>query len=311
MILFFYGPNDFMVARAVDQLKNRYLKNVGDLNLLSLDGAQIELNEFLREVQAVPLLASTRLIIIKNIFDHKDKTISEKIEQALAKVPSSSVVVFSQTGEPDKRRKLFKTLASQKGSKRFDFFSPAQTASFIKKEVALKNGAISDEAAGEIADFCSHDLWRIDNEIAKLLSYKDGEKIEIADVQELVSRNVVGNSFHLADAVVAGNKKVALENLLALLESNEPPLKIMGLIVYQFRVLTQVFEASQRQSNKFAIAKQLSLNPFQVEKLLPRAKKLDYQSLSRIYTRLSLVDEKIKNGTIEPTEALKDFILQI
>lgn len=311
MLIFFYGPNTFMVQEAVNQLKDRYYKNVGELNFVSLDGQDLIAQEFTRQVQAMPLLASSRLIVIKNIFSQKNKDVLEQIANNLDNLPESTVVIFTQEGEPDKRLKLFKRLSKEKNSKYFGVFSQSQQISFVRSELKKLGNNISSEAVFLLVEYCMDDLWRLDSEIHKLADYKPNQEVSVEDVEQIVSKNVLGNSFKFVDALLEKKPKIALDHLQALLDSNEPPLKILGLINYQFRIIAYVLEISQTTKNTFEISKKLNLKPFQVQKVIGYTKNLSFKDLSTIFARLVSIDESIKSGKIEPGDALKDFVLGI
>jgi DNA polymerase-3 subunit delta len=310
MLIFFYGPNVFMIQKAVNQLKDRYHKNVGDLNLVTLEGQDLNPQEFVRQVQAMPLLASSRLIVVKNIFGQKSKDVLDYITNHLESVPESTVVVFTQEGEPDKRLKLFKKLSSEKNSKCFLPLTRPQQMSYIRNELKKLGSTISSEAATELVEFCLDDLWRLDSEIRKLADYVLNEEITLKDIHEIVDHNVLGNSFKFVDALIDNNSKVALDNLHALIDAGEPPLKILGLINYQFRTIACVVEANQKKMSQFEMAKALGVKPFQIQKLLPHAKKTNFTKLSKIYSRLIAIDEAIKSGKISSTDALEIFVLE-
>jgi len=310
MILFFFGSNNYLISRKLRELKERYRqKSGGDLNLATIDGENLDFNEFARQTQAMPLLASSRLIVINDIFKNRSRETLDCIKDFLPKIPESTVVIFVEQSMPDKRLGLFKALNKPKVAQEFKPLDVMSTKDFIREEIESLGGQIEPAAIDVLCDFVQDDLWRLGNEISKLISYCQSEKIKRTDVENLVSRDVFGNSFKLADAIMKKDCKNALGHLGALIEAGEPPLKIFGLIVYQFRVMSYVLQASAVSNNKFAIAKQTGLNPFQIDKILPFSKKTDFGQLSLIFSRLSSIDEAIKSGKIEPGEALKDFIL--
>jgi DNA polymerase-3 subunit delta len=189
--------------------------------------------------------------------------------------------------------------------------SQSQQVGFAKGEFKKLGNSISNEAVSTLVQYCLDDLWRLDSEIHKLADYKPNKEILGEDVEQIVSKNVLGNSFKFVDALLEKNPKVALDNLQALLGSNEPPLKILGLINYQFRTIAYVLEASQTTKNTFEMSKRFALRPFQIQKMAKYTKDVSFKDLSIIFSRLVVIDESIKSGKIEPGDALKDFVLGI
>jgi len=311
MILFFYGPNTFLISRKLHELKNKYIGSVGgDLNLTTLSGEELSFEEFVRSVQAMPLMASSRLVIIEGLFKNQSRDVLNKIKDFLADVPSTTVLVFIEYGWPDKRLGLFKALGKCK-VQQFPDLSFDQQVKFVLQEVRLRDGQIKDAAARLLVGYVNGDLWRLKNEIEKLTSYCANATISEKDIQELVSETVSANAFLLIDHLARGRCKEALGELINLLKTGEPPLKILALINYQFRSVAQVKNAQEKSNNSFAISKITGLAPFQIARLASLARKLSWGDLSRSYEEMVLIDEQIKTGKIEADEGLKDLVMRL
>jgi len=311
MLLFFFGPNDYLISRKVRELKDKYLaKAGGDFNLLTLDGATLKDQDYLRQIQAVPLLASSRLIIVENVFKNKDKNVQQTIKDSLDKIPPSTVVLFVEKGEPDKRLGLYKALNKPKTAQEFKAIEPYKMSKFIRDEVFTRGGKIENDASELLSEFVGDDLWRASNEIDKLISFSAGA-IKKSDVEELVEKNITSNIFAMIDDLARDKKDRALKHLDALLQTNEPPLRILSLINYQFRTITQVKEAKQSSTNQFAISKTAKLSPFQVSKVMSLSDQFTYSRIADIYEEIVRVDFEIKTGKIEDSEGLRDLVLSI
>jgi len=277
--------------------------------LTTLEGEALTYGDFAAQVQAMPLLASSRLIIIRDIFACKNREVLDKIKEDLGKISESTVVIFTQTGEPDKRLGLFKALNKPKISKYFKQVSPLEIIKFIKDEVALRGGGIEPKAAEMLADYVGTDLWQLDNEVEKLTVYCGKRQIEKEDVEKLVSKNVTSNVFEMINDLTAGRKARALCGLEDLLTTGEPPLKILAVVNYQFRSIAQVKEAAEKSQNQYAISKEAGMAPFQVARILPILKNFSWPRIAQIYQKLVQTDLEIKTGETNGAAGLKDFIL--
>ena len=312
MNIFFYGPNTYLIKREIDRLVAKYKEKAGgDLNLIRIDGEQMTVEEYSRQVRAVPLLATSRLIIIKNILKNKNKAVLENVKESLGKIPSTSVVVFVHEGEPDKRLGLFKALQKSKVSKSFANLERSALKNFILKETEARGGQIESSAADLLGDFVGGDLWRLDGELEKLISFCRGREISPADVELLVADSVESNVFALTDALAQSKLGQALEQLEKLTQTGEPALRILSLITYQFRTIAQVKEAAEKSKNVFAIVRATALSPYVVGKIVPIVDDFSWQRLAGIYAQLRKFDEEIKTGKIEGEEGLKELILSV
>ena len=220
------------------------------------------------------------------------------------------MVLFVQKGDFDRRLGLFRALNRPKIAQEFKSIEPYKMPRFVTEEVEEKGGKIEKDAANLLSEFVGDDLWRLSNEIDKLLSFTGGI-ITSSDVETLVVKNITSNIFAMIDDLSRDLKGGALKHLDALLKSNEPPLRILSLINFQFRSIAQIKEASEASSNQFAISKATKLSPFQVSKSLSLAKKFSFSRLSQVYSEIVRVDFEIKTGKIEDAEGLRDLVLAV
>jgi len=310
MILFFYGPNDYLINKKLTELKDRYATKWGELNLVSLDGETLSFEQYSSQTQAMPLLATSRLMVIDNIFANKNKETLEKIKTSLDRPLQSTVVVFIQKGMPDKRMGLFKALNKPKIAQEFKALDE-NAWRHLAREIAKENSTeIETQALTLLFEYVADDLWRLENEIKKLSCYTS-KAITPGDVEDVVTKSISSNIFSFIDHLTDTNKKIVLKNLQDLLDSSEPPLKILAMVGFQLRSLCQVKEALEQSSNSYTISKMTSLAPFQVGKMIASARRFSWQDLSMMYQLVADFDENIKTGKIEGKEALKELVLSI
>src|SRR3990167_63070 len=143
MILFFFGQDNYRLKQKVKALKDKFISaSLGDTNLSVLDGATLTYDNFIRQILAMPFLSKSRLVIIENIIKTGKKEILEKIPDALAKVPASTVLVFVEESNPDKRTSLYKKLNKPGISQEFKLLDDTQLYRWIKKEGEERKGEI-------------------------------------------------------------------------------------------------------------------------------------------------------------------------
>jgi len=314
MYLFFFGENDFLINEKVRELEQRYQKSAGaDFDLSKIDGEQAELPELAANIQAVPLLASNRLIIVRNIISNKNKQTLEGVASLLGKIPPSTVVVFFQIGSVDRRTSIFKALTKDK--KRFQEFKNLEGRAleeFVKLRCRERGVEISAQAQSKLIESVGKDLWRLVGEIDKLSLYSE-KKIELDDVAQVVSSEISANAFDLTDALLRKNKEKSAKALKQIIDSGEIPLVVLGAVNFSFRAIAQIKEAIDQNAriNDYEIAKICGLKPFVVIKNRNIAQSFSWDDLLSVYKKMILVDERIKSGKIEGTEGLKELVLGI
>ena len=129
------------------------------------------------------------------------------------------------------------------------------------------------------------------------------------DIQEVVGETRLENIFSLTDALKNKNPHKALQILQNQLDNGEEPIKIMGTIAWQFRVIWEVKHYQQRNIPSGQIAKAMGANPFVVEKALQHTKKFSTQQLRLSYLQLTQADRSLKSSSQNPLAVMQTLIL--
>lgn len=338
MILFLYGEDSYISRQKLNAIKKKYIDvNLGDINLTNLSAKDLSFDSFVRQVQAVPFLAKSRLVIIKNLLSKGGKNLQEKILEYLPKVPVSTNLIFYEDEKFDKRNTLYKKLTKKTSdikSQEFKPLSDYELRDWIKKEIETRNATIEPQAIEKLIQCVGNDLWRLSNEIEKLIAYglpvlslSNGSfmvqgsmqndtryAISAKQVELLVRPKIIANVFDLVDAL--GNKNLvrAQEEKRKLLSSGEHKLYVLTMIVYQFRnlvIIKDLATGNKRHVTSQEIAKEAKLHPFVVQKTMAQCKNFTMPELKKIYQKLLGYDTKIKSGQIEAGLALDLLIVEL
>jgi len=305
MILFFYGTNTYAARSKLKQLKDQYIaKNGNDFGLDQIDGERIKLQELMQQIQSVPFLATSRLIIVENL--GKNKTVTEQILDWLNEVPESSIVVFYDP-EVDKRSKYFKTLSKLPKAAEFKPLAPPQLMRWIEDEVARLGSTIDRSATQELLNRCGDDQWRLSGEITKLATYSD--KIMKSDVEILVEVSEEQNVFAFLDAVMAGDLRDSLIMLEKLQATGQNEMYILTMLLWQLRqVLLAKFSGT---TNSGELAKKAGMSPYAAGKAITLARKIDEERLKDMYTACVDCEYGIKTGKAQPEELIEGLVIRL
>jgi DNA polymerase-3 subunit delta len=102
----------------------------------------------------------------------------------------------------------------------------------------------------------------------------------------------------------------AMAELDRLLKEEEP-LRLLGMIVRQYRLLLMVKELMARGTTPRDMEKELDLRGWQLRKLQEQARRSSIAQLEEIYTRLRDTDVSIKTGRAEPRMALVLLVAEL
>ncbi len=317
MILFLYGADTFCsreyLRQSIDQFKKQ--RDPKGYNVVFLDGKKEPLSKLVAEMRSLPFLAEKRMVVIENILSSNDKELlAELIEIAKKQtVPDSTVVIFWQ-GEPlskvKEAKELLAELSRQKFAREFSALNGVQLQDWIKKEYE-KNGAAALPEALQFLTLHVSDMWQLATLARQLSAYKGSAPISAKDVQLFIDEKMDDNVFNLIEALVGGNKKLALRLLYEQRRLGEEEGKIFGLFIWQFRILLEMAEVldSDPTLTSEALAKLLKIHPFVAKKNLAAAKRFSVKRLTAAYQKLLDIDIKTKTG-LAPQDLLLDMFIQ-
>ncbi|MEA3398684.1 MAG: hypothetical protein U9R06_03000, partial [Patescibacteria group bacterium] len=291
MIIFLYGEDTYRSREKLNLLKKKFIREVdknGD-SLIEINGETASMEKFNESLGASSLFARKRMIIIENLLVNKNKIVrdqfydylknktAKKAKKKIIKPQNNddNIIVIRDEVNADKFKndKLFKLLASEKFAQEFKVLSNTEAANWIKNEAISRGVLLGQSAAMELTALLGSDLWRLSNELNKLIHYKNGQQkklikvkneitIEIEDVKNLVSGKIDENIFALTDAISNKNKSQAIKLFDQELEAGASDTYLMHMIIRQFKILTQVRQGLDSGLTERKILNQLKLHPF-------------------------------------------------
>lgn len=269
------------------------------MNIAMFEGKQTTALEIFQACSAMPFLAEKRLTIVKNFLAEARDEERVGMVDILEKIPDFSVLVFSETLGIDRRIGLFKKL--QKVAKHTEFapITGSKLLSWIEAMAAQKGSSIEKEAVIFLCEFCGGDLFRLENEIAKLVGYAGQRAITKQDANLLLDTQLTANIFKLTDGIGQKNQRIALSMLHLLIENGEELHVILSMIMRQFRIITQIKDLASQGLSQGAITSTLKVHPFVVTNTLPQTRNFSMEQLKRAYELLIQIDTKIKSGGIK------------
>jgi len=309
MLIFIYGENDFLALGRLNQLKNKFVEKFGDFNLIELDveSSELKAQKLAGEVETVPFLSQKRMIVVKNLLKNLKADEQKEFVKIVKRIPSSTILVIYEKEEPDKRSALFKHLLKADRVFSCRELKGQSLISWIEQEVEKNRGKISRQATSRLAFISKGNLWRLSQEINKLVNYTYPQEIKIEDINLLVKEDVEAKAFDLVDSLSEKNLNKSMNILRNLLENGENELYLLTMIIYGFRNLTLVKYASESKKK----TSKLKIHPFVFNKTKQQINRYKFCTLRRIYKRLLEVDEKIKKGLLEPTLALDLLVVDL
>ena len=347
MIIFLYGQDTYRLREEMRKIVEEYKKPRLDSRLDSAERAarqanpdwmdfvridandkQVEILSELKQItDTVSMFSSQKLVIIDNIFE-ANQDIQEEILEFLKKrnlEKTSDITIIFCDEETDSQSALFKYLQSKAECKEFKLLQGAQLRNWIKDYVVKQGSKIDSQTIYKLIEYIGNDLWRMENEINKLITYKMGDvrrptsnmldvarpTLTVADIELLSRPEVDLKIFDLGDAVGQKNKAKAIKLLNQQIEEGENESYLLSMIASQIRNLIKVKSFLQINANikdSRMLANKLGIHPFVAQKSSQQARNFTIEELKKIYHQLMAIDFESKIGKTDPKTALELFI---
>lgn len=310
MIIFLYGQDTYRSREELRKIIEEYKRTNPDwldFNRIDVSNNEVEIFEQFRQTaDTVSMFNQEKLIFIENIFSVSQRTQEEILEflkkKELKKDRNTTIVFWEGENLPraELRGKLFKFLKSKAKSQEFKPLKGVQLKNWIKDYVEEQKGKIENPAIEKLVEYVGSDLWRLGNELNKLISYKiRGTKYEIRleDIELLVKPEIDPNIFEMVDALGYRNKNRVLKIFNQFLERREDEAYLLAMFIYQVRNLVKLKSSGR-----------LDLHPFVIKKTRQQARNFSFDQLKKIYYQLLTIDLDIKTGKTDPKTALELFL---
>ncbi len=177
-----------------------------------------------------------------------------------------------------------------------------------QRGVNLDAGAVVD-----LAEFVGDDLRQLDQELIKLADYVAGKRtVTRGDVRRLVPETRAANIFALVDALGLGEAPTAGRLMQHALDvDGEQPLRLLGMIARQYRLLIQAKALQAQGTGPPEIAKVLGVPEWTAPKLMTQAGRHSFARLEAAMERILAADEGIKTGKIGDREAMDVLLVEL
>jgi DNA polymerase-3 subunit delta len=305
MTLFFYGPNRYALSQQLKQMVDAYVKKAGsDMGLERIDGATVQLKQLTASLQAVPFLASSRLVIVDGLATNK--AISDHIEKLLAGVSKTTVAVFMER-EVDQRTKGYRALMQADKVVKFEGLSGPKLTAWVRSEAKRLGGDMDAAAARELVALAGEDQWRLAEEINKLVNF--APEVRVDEVRELVAPSTERSIFDLVEAMSSGKTASALEQYRGLLEQRVSEMYVLTMIQWQLRNLL-LAKSAPAEMSPAELARAAGLSPYVAGKAAAAQSRLDERELRHAYAAAADTELAIKTGRFKADVAVERLIYQ-
>jgi DNA polymerase-3 subunit delta len=305
----FYGDERYQIEKAVENITAKIIgSNKNSFNYQVFYGSETSGTAITQAALTLPFLSPKKFLLIKETEHIPDL---ENLVRLVEKTLEHCYLVFL-ADKVDFRQKFF--AAFRKIGTEVRFWKPFESKlpGWIIQHTREKGFRITADAIDSLIGFCGTDLMRLENELEKVFLYVDQKKIiDAKDISEAAGGEAIHTIFELTDSIANGNVDRAVDIVNQLLITGEPPLKIMALIIRQFRNIWQGIQMISQGDSLEKIGKKLRVGKLSLKNFLAQTKRFNEHSLKRIFNILLEYDFRFKSSRIPPRLLMELLIIDI
>jgi DNA polymerase-3 subunit delta len=303
-----HGDEGYLIERARETILEALLPpQFRELNFTSYDADQAPPSEVINACNTLPCMAQCRIVLVKGAHRYSQGDLRSFIPYLRSPSPTTSLIFIAE-GMPSEFLKEVKDGV-------FHLKRPSQREipSWIRTIAQGLGKEIAPEAVGYLQEAIGGDLQGLRNELSKVSLYMgDKKRMEVQDVEGVVSEIRVNTIFELTKAIGERDLKRALRVLGKIWESGEHPLKILGMISRQFRHLLITKEALAHGGGTAEVKKQLGIsNPYYLKELSTQAKGFSQRALQMAMMNLWETDLSLKRSPLAKRLLLEGLIIKL
>lgn len=220
MLIYLKGNDSLLASRTIKQIKEKYQqKNPDGAELIEIDETTESPNW--SDLQAVPLFATSRLVIIRRV-GLMAKAIQQKLAEIITAVPASTVVVIWDAKSTDKA--LDAVLSKEKV---IIVETPQGTKleSWIKQRAKELELTLDSSAVRSLASLSGFGMWYIETELRQMAT----------GLTDISSSTVALQPFAFYSYIRSENWEAVKKEIAKKLEAGEPIELVIGSLAAAVR----------------------------------------------------------------------------
>lgn len=321
-VYLFYGGETFLMEDAIRRLEDAVLGGGEDRqwNHTVMDLEEMPIQDLVLEAETPSFFGGHRLVVGKNAWfltanrgKEKQEHRPEELVRYAARPLEGNVLVITVSAEKlDVRKKVVKDLKKKVREVVFQPLDSKELPRWVAGKLKETGVKVHPRTTEALIRQVGGDLQLLDMEIRKLATYVGTSgRITPETVAEMVPRTLEQDVFKLVDRVARRKTAEGIALFYDLLQNREEPIRILALIIRQFRLMLQVKVLAAKGMSEREIASTLKVHPYPVKLALRQVHTCSEGALREWLFQSIEAERDIKSGRIDKTLALERLILSV
>lgn len=304
-------------------MKEQLFKKVGydssDLNYSYFDMKETAYSEVELDLVSLPFFADEKIVILDHFVDvttAKKRYLTDDELQSFegylsAPLETTRLIVIAE-GKLDSKRRIVKLLKRDAQLLEATELKEQELRAHFAEEIKSLGLAIDSQAFDQLLIKSGFDFSEIQKNLEFLKTYKGASSITITDIEEAILKTLQDNLFDLIQMILKKQIDSARSLVKDLRLQGEDEIKLLAILLSQFRIYTQVKLLKQEGRTESQIVSDLSeltgrkVNPYQVKFALRDSRGISLSYLEQAICLLIDTDFQMKSGTYE-----KDYLFDL
>ena len=309
-------------------MKSQVLKQIGydsaDLNFAYFDMKEVVYKDVELELVSLPFFADEKIVILDHFVDittAKKRFLTDdelkSFEEYLDNPSATTKLLIFAEGKLDSKRRLVKLL--KRDAKVFDAVEAKEQElrQYFQKWSQKQGLQFVGQSFENLLIKSGFQFSEIQKNLLFLQSYKEDSVIEEEDIVNAIPKTLQDNIFDLTQFILTKKMDQARDLVRDLTLQGEDEIKLIAVMLGQFRTFIQVKILAESGQTESQIASSLGSflgrnpNPYQIKFALRDARGLSLSFLKQAISYLIETDYQIKTGLYEKGFLFEKALLQI
>lgn len=312
----FYGEEIFLRDKFLRNLREALLPaGTETFNFHEFHGKEMTIESLEEAVDCLPMMAAKTFVLIHDwdIFKLGESS-REQLVSILSQIPDYCTLVFffdQVAYKGDARTKLATSMAEIGVFVDFPCQEQGDLENWVIETFRGLEKNCSHAVAADLIFYCGDFMTKLSSEIEKIAAYSPEQEVKSADIYAVATPHLEAVAFEISNALAEKNFDKALGILSELYQMQEPPLKILGGITRQIRLLYSGKLALNNGKGEQYLAQLWGMKGYPAKLALGASRHFSLEWCQRASLLCAKTDRAMKQSGKDPEELLTQLMLEL
>lgn len=307
-IYLLYGSEGYLKKLYKERFIKAMLPEGDTMNYAYYEGKGTDIKEVIDLSETLPFFSERRLVVFENTGFFKSG--GNDLADYVRELPDTTYYIFIEN-EIDKRSRLYKAVKDKGHIVELSTQDENTLKRWVQSILRKEGKTMPDSDILYFLNKVGTDMENIQKELEKLVCYAlSRQTIGREDVDAVCVTQITNHIFDMVSAVSDKNQRRALDLYYELLALKEPPMRILFLLIRQYRLLFHVKSLAQQGFGRKEITSKAGLHPFVAGKYMDQSKRFSMRELRSVMEEGAQIEQDVKTGLLSDTLAVELFIVK-